>query len=189
MKTFVATLQSQTPMSQGRSYEREVPILPKEQKDEYEKRTWRNRLHVDKNGDVFVPPFAFKNCLDEAARFISKKIPGQGKSTYTKHFQAGVLVLEPLNLGIKADTVRGEWRFVPSDGVPGSGKRVHKCFPVIDSWKGDVVFHVLDETITLDVLREHLEQAGLFIGIGSFRPKNRGIWGRFEVLEVKEKQV
>lgn len=188
MRTYEVSFKSSTPMSQGRSYEREVPKQPKEGADDYEKRTWRNRLHINKNGEVLIPPFAFKNCLDESAKFLSKQIPGKGKATYTKHFQSGVLVLEPLNLGVKAEEVRGEWRFVPADGVPGSGKRVHKCFPVIDEWGGKVTFHVLDETITEDVLREHLEQAGLFIGVGSFRARNRGIWGRFEVVGIKEKK-
>lgn len=187
MRTAIAKLQSVSPLSQGRFFSIENPKLPKENHEEYEKRTWRDRLHSNEEGYVFLPPFAFKNCLDEAAKFIGKQIPGKGKSTYTKHFQAGVLVTDPLVLPIKKEEVDGEWRHVPSDGVPGSGKRVMKCFPVIKKWGGEVEFHVLDDTITLDVLQEHLEQAGQFIGVGSFRPRNRGIYGRFAVKNLKWK--
>jgi len=82
--------------------------------------------------------------------------------------------------------VQGEWRHVPADGQPGGPKRVLKCFPVINEWAGEVVFTVLDDIITLDVLKEHLDVAGQFIGVGSFRPANRGIYGRFVVDSVSE---
>ena len=78
-----------------------------------------------------------------------------------------------------------ETYFVPADGRRGSGKRVTKHFPVIQKWAGDVMFYVLDETITEDVFREHLEEAGRFIGIGRFRPRNNGFYGRFTVKSVK----
>jgi hypothetical protein len=139
---------------------------------------------------------AFKNCLSDAAKFLSLQVPGKGKSTYTKHIEAGVLVIEPLVLPIKKVEVVGQWQFVPADGKRGSGKRVEKCFPVIPSWSGDVQFFVLDETI-MDIFEkrdkrdvtvfEHvLSEAGKFVGIGVFRPRNNGFYGRFEVLKVKE---
>lgn len=74
---------------------------------------------------------------------------------------------------------------MPSDGVAGGGKRVDKCFPVIPQWQGTVTFYVLDETITEDVFRYHLEQAGSFVGIGRFRPRRGGFYGRFRVTDLK----
>lgn len=182
MKTAIVRLESITPYSQSRHYD--TPRLPKESALDYENRTWADRLHVDNDGNVFIPPMAFKNCLSEVARFMGKQIPGKGKSTYTKHFEAGVLVMEPLVLPIKKDEVPRETYFVPADGKRGSGKRVTKHFPVIQKWAGDVTFYVLDETITEDVFREHLEEAGKFIGIGRFRPRNNGFYGRFAVKAV-----
>ena len=35
--------------------------------------------------------------------------------------------------------------------------------------------------ITEEVFRYHLEQAGTFIGIGRFRPRNNGYYGRFKL--------
>lgn len=183
MKTAVATLRSVSPYSQSRHYTTEK--LPKELPKDYEARTWRDRLHSLDSGEVFIPPMSFKNCLSESAKFLSLQIPGKGKSTYTKHFEAGVLVTEALNLGVNRDQVKGEWLFVPADGVRGSGKRVEKCFPVIHEWGGDVVFHVLDETVTEDVFKHVLEQAGAFIGIGRFRPRNNGFYGRFKVEQIQ----
>lgn len=183
MKTAIATLRSISPYSQSRYHGTDK--LDKENARDYEKRTWRERLHVNEEDKVFIPPMAFKNCLSEAAKFLSIQIPGKGKATYTKHFEAGVLVTDALPLPISKDDVKGEWLFVPSDGKRGGGSRVEKCFPVIPEWSGDVTFYVLDETITKDVFESHLQQAGQFIGIGRFRPRNNGFYGRFEVEKVK----
>jgi len=183
MKTAIATLKSISPYSQSRYHDTEK--LAKEAADDYEKRTWRNRLHVDQDGMVFVPPMAFKNSLDEAAKYISMKIRGKGNSTYTKHFEAGVLVTEGLCLNIKPDDVDGEWLFMNADGNRGSGKRVKRCYPIIHQWEGEVVYIVGDETITKDVFHEHLVASGQFIGIGRFRPRNRGFYGRFTVENLK----
>ena len=189
MKTVVAKITSTSPISFSRYYAQEVPKEPRENDQDYEERTWRNRVHCRPDGTVYIPAFAFKNCLDNAAKYLSKQIPGKGKATYTKHFVSGVLVREPLVLKIKKDHVEGEWRHVPADGQPGGAKRVLKCFPVIQEWAGEVVITVLDDIITLDVMKEHLDVAGQFIGIGSFRPQNRGIYGRFVVDKISELKI
>jgi hypothetical protein len=179
MRTALCELESISPYSQSRYIE--AAKLAKERPDDYEARTWKERLHVNKDGFVFIPPMAFKNCLSAIAKYLSIQIPGKGKSTYTKHMESGVLITEPIVLPIKKDEVEGEWLFVPSDGKRGGGKRVKKCFPVIPEWKGDATFYILDDTITKDVFMQHLEEAGKFIGIGRFRPQSNGFYGRFRV--------
>ncbi len=176
-------LKSAGPYSQSKLIQSEKPR--DESHDNFEKRTWRERMHVDGSGMVFVPPMCFKNCLQEAAKYKGIQIPGKGKSNYTKHFEAGVGVYEPLSLGILASDVAGEWVHVPSDGRPGGTTRVMKCFPLILSWSGIVEFHVHDEIITKDVFKLHMEDAGKFIGIGRFRPRNRGYYGRFSVESIE----
>ena len=183
MKKVIATLKSCSPYSQSKHHS--TPKQDKESAKDYELRTWRNRLHTDKDGQVYIPPMAFKNCIAEAAKYLSIQIPGKGKSTYTKHIEAGVQVFDPVPLGIKAKDVQGELLFLPSDGKRGGGKRVDKMYPCIVDWQADVIFYVLDETVTKTVFIEHLDQAGKFIGIGRFRPRNNGFYGRFEVLKVE----
>lgn len=153
--------------------------------EEFERSCWRERLHRMPDGYVFIPPQAFKSSLDEAAKYKSTQIPGKGKATYTKHFLAGVLCLDPVVLPVKADDVQGEWLFVPADGKKGGPKRVMKCFPFIDQWEAVVEFTVFDDIIDEDVFQQHLEDAGRFIGIGRFRPRNGGFYGRFAVESVE----
>jgi hypothetical protein len=184
VKRYIATLKSTSPVSFSRYHS--APRLSGESDSDYEERTWRERLHSNSEGNVLIPLFAFKNALDAAAKYEGRKIPGRRNATYTKHVQSGVMVESAVVLPIKKKDVRGEWRFVPADGMPGGGRRVMKCFPVIPDWHGEVSFAVLDETVTRDILEEFLEIAGSFIGIGSFRPENRGIWGRFRLVSLKE---
>lgn len=185
MLTVIASLKSVSPYGQSRNYEMDVPKVEKESSKDREARTWRNRLHVTPEGNVFIPPMAFKNCISEAAKYLGMQIPGKGKSTYTKHFEAGVLSPEPVVLPIKASDVNGMWLFVPASGRRGDGKRVWKCFPIIPAWEAAVTFLVFDETITEEIFRYHLEQAGKFIGMGFFRPRNNGYFGRFSVDKLK----
>jgi hypothetical protein len=184
MKTYLAKITGISPYSQSRHHETEH--LDKEASDAYELRTWRERMHVDEHGEVFIPPMSLKNCLAEAAKFLSVPIKGKGTATYTKHFEAGIMVVDPIGLGIKGQDVPREALFVPSDGRRGGGKRVTRFFGRIDHWGGEVEIKVLDETITKDVLELHLREAGSLIGIGRFRPRNNGYYGRFRVESLEQ---
>ncbi len=182
MKIAECMLHSLSPYSQSRYYKTEK--LPKELPGDFEERTWRERCHVREDGHIIIPPMAFANSLKEAAKYLSLPIPGKARQTFTKHFEAGVLVTDPLVLVPTKDTVQGEWFFVPSDGRRGGGRRVEKCFPVIPEWAGQVNFFILDDIITKDAFTQVLETSGSLIGIGRFRPRNLGYYGRFKVGKV-----
>lgn len=187
MKVAIVSLKSISPYSQSRHHG--IVRDQKETFDDFEKRMWRDRLHADASGQVVIPPMALKNCLSEAAKFLSKKIPGKRNSTYTKHFEAGVLVMDPVPISngkpIMKANVEGEWLFLPADCKRGSGTRVMKCYPVIPEWHGKATFYILDETINKDAFEEHLKEAGSFIGLGRFRPRNNGFYGRFAIESLE----
>ncbi len=182
MKIAECQLESVSPYSQSRYYKTEK--LPKELPVDYEIRTWRDRCHVDKDDNIIIPPMAFVNSLKEAAKYLSISIPGKNKQTFTKHFEAGVLATDTVTLPIKKADVESEWLFVPSDGRRGGGSRVEKCFPLIREWKGMVAFFILDDIITEDVFKQVLDASGNLIGIGRFRPRNLGYYGRFKAKKV-----
>lgn len=155
--------------------------------DAFEDRTWRERTHRDERGMAFIPPQALKNCLSEAAKFLGESVPGKRGSTYTKHFESGILVVDPMPLGVKADEIPGERLFVPPSGKRGDGKRVWKTFPTLAKWKVHCVLYVLDPVLLdkPDKVKEYLGHAGKFIGLGRFRPRNNGFYGRFNVENFK----
>ena len=184
MKTVTAKIEGISPLQQGR-YHQAPPLNEKEGKDDYEKRTWIEKLHVDKDGNIFIPPMALKKSLETAAKYLSISIPGQGKAKYNKHFLSGVLVLDGMSLGVKKEDFYPMWVLGNARGQRGaSGARVPKCFPTINEWSGEVIFHLLDDIITEEVFERVLIEAGNFIGLGVFRPENGGYHGRFIVKKL-----
>ena len=181
MKTAVARMTSVSPYSQSKFYL--AKKNPKELDEDFEKRIWREHCHVVSVDDdhLVIPPMAFKNSLAESAKFLSIQIPGKGKATWTKHFEAGVMVTDGLVLPERKSTVEGEWLFLNADGKKGGGRRVLRCYPVIPKWAGEVTFYIVDDMITQDVFTDHLKQCGQLIGLGRFRPRNGGYYGRFRV--------
>lgn len=183
MKRAICTLVSASPYSQSKHHMTEK--LNKENNDDYEKRTWRERCNTTDDDNIFIPPMAFSNCIKEAAKHLAISIPGEGKAKYTKHFEAGILVTDGVVLPVKKQDVKGEWVFVPSDGRRGGTTRVSKCFPLITEWKGKVEFMILDDKITKEIFEKVLREAGMLIGIGRFRPRNWGYYGRFIVEAIQ----
>lgn len=181
MRIATCTLSSLSPYSQSRPHE--TPMLERERHDDYEERTWREKSHATPDGHVFIPPMAFKMAVDFAASMLSMK--RVGRSTYTKFFLSGVLVMDPLVLPFTKEDARRDRIYCNADGRRGSGTRVWRNFPTFDEWRGDVIFHVLADEITEKVFEPHLVQAGAFCGIGRFRPQNGGFYGRFQVEEIK----
>jgi hypothetical protein len=153
--------------------------------DTFEERTWRQRMHTNSEGLVSVPPMAIQHMLADCAKYCSDTVPGKGKATWTKHFDAGVSVVDmfPILPHITPDDVACERLFLPSDGVKGSGKRVMKCMPMIWPWgiKGEII--LLDPLLTAhpEQVETYLNHSGKFIGLGRFRPRNGGYYGRFNV--------
>lgn len=189
MKTVSFTMTGESPISFGRYIQSKKNTG--ESHDAFEQRTWKERCHIDKNGIVFIPAMAVKNMLADCAKFLSETVPGKGKATYTKHFEAGLMVVDSLPLGVHIDDVEGETLPVPSDGKKGGGSRVLKTFPIIRDWKARATVIVLDPLLIdkPDVIKRYAEHAGKFIGIGRWRPRNGGLNGRFSVSEFQVGEV
>lgn len=103
----------------------------------YEQRTWRERIHTDEDGNAFISPMALKNCLSDCARYLSESVPGKGKATFTKHFEAGCMVSDPLMLGVKTADINPERLFLPERTLRQSSAMtagVSYAVPNVISW-------------------------------------------------------
>lgn len=164
-----------------------------ESHEAYEKRTWRERMHVNAEGNVFIPACALKRTLENVAQYLSESVPGKGKATYTKHFKAGIMVIEDIVLEppVKAKDVEGVWMNVPSDGRRGGSKRVDRCFPVILQWRAHAEI-ILQDPLLIDApekVEEYLIHSGKFVGLMSMSPRNGGSFGRFSAENMKTKKT
>lgn len=190
IREFTVEVEGLSPLSFSRHYDKlSVPKMnDKESDNAYEIRTWRNRLHFNKEGECYVPPTCIKNSLVTTAQFLGLKIPGKGSNQYAKHFERGILVNDPVMLGVHRDKVPCETYFVPSDGKKGGSKRVLKNFPVIQPWKGIAKVMVIDDEIPNEIFARVFHEAGRFNGWGRFRPQTGGFYGRFicKSIDVEE---
>lgn len=178
-------IESASPMFFG------APVFEKKNSDEtheqFEERCWKQKVRQEENGQVYIPPFAVKNALESEGSRLGMKLTG--KATYTKLFRQGVMITQNVLLyradgkPLTIEDVKPLPMFVPSDGKRGSGKRVMRVFPQVQSWRATVEITVFDQRLTEDVVRAHLTEAGLFIGFGSMRVENGGVAGRFAVVE------
>jgi len=187
-KTCTATLTGIAPLQFGKPVTSEK--IQGEKPDDYEKRTWRERVHVNAEGWAFIPPMALKNGLEATAKYLAETIPGKGKATYTKHFKAGVMVIEPLVLNVKAKDIEPTRLFVPSDGKKGGGTRVYRLFPIVrEGWVTTCSIMVMDPILLSGgdnndpcyKVREYLKHMATFNGLGSFAPRVGGYYGRYVV--------
>jgi len=186
MKIANVTMTSVTPYSQNRYHETDK--LKGESAGEYEERTWKQRAHVNGNGkSIIIPAQQLKNCLCDAAKYLSMQIEGKGKQTYTKYFQTGILVDGDVSLNITTDDVKCEKVFMQ---MPTPGKsRVNKFFPIIQKWSGTAKFLLLEDAIPKDIFETHIKKAGIAVGIGRFRIRLGGNYGRFKVDKIKWEEV
>jgi hypothetical protein len=176
-----------TPLSFGKHHN--APYLNNENVLAYEMRTYREKLHVNSDGQIFVPGMMMKKSVDAACKRSGTKIKGRGTSTYTKRFEAGVIPngnfpITRNGIPILKEDVPGEELFVPSDGKRGGGNRVTKWFPIVEQWECSGEFIVWDNLIDPDIFKKTLKEAGFFIGLGRWRPMNAGLYGKFVVTDV-----
>lgn len=179
------TLQGITPLSHSRQHDE--PKLDGENHDAYDARTWRSKLNVatrDGKRTVIIPAHGMHQAIIAAAKYSKRQIPGQGKATWTAKFTAGIALLDDPALNIDPETVASVTISANADGIRGSGKRVLRRFPVIPEWQTTFDVYVLDPIITEAVFREMVEIAGMFVGIGRFRPEKGGTNGRFKIAAL-----
>lgn len=184
MKTYTARLIGISPL--GFSAPIRTEKEPNETHDQYDRRCARERIRTDADGQAIIPPNAVHLMLIDAARYLCRSVPGKKGATYKRYFEAAIIIADPIELGVRADDIPLMPLYVPADGKPGGNKRVWRNFPYLERWKGTALINVIDDTITGEVLREHLEQAGQIVGLGFYRPARRGHWGRFRVEAFKE---
>jgi len=181
------TLLGTAPLSQ--SHQHGEPFMEGESHDDYDARTWRSKLNVevvDGKPSVVIPAFGMQTAIVAAAKYQSRKIPGEGSKTWTAKFTSGISVVGPVSLNVDPASVRSIIISANADGRRGGGKRVPRRLPQIPpGWKTTFDVLVLDPIITEEVFRETLEAAGLFIGVGQFRPHNGGTNGRFIIEKLE----
>lgn len=134
-------------------------------------------LHAYKNnkGKFIQPSEMIEAAMTKAA--VNFKM--EGKKSYKDVINGGILV-EPIEIIHKNQKFVIDARWGKNPSTRGA---IWVVRPRIDEWELDFTINLLqDERVSEEVLRQILEYAGLYVGIGAWRPK----YGRFEVIKFEE---
>jgi len=131
-------------------------------------------LYRDTEGRICTPSEHILMSMAGAA--TNFKIPGKGKKTFKDAIKSGVLIDPEMIPHLKPDYK------VDIRAVVISRSRIPRARPRFDEWELEFTVTVLDERITGPVLKSILQEAGMFKGIGDYRPR----YGLFEVIEFEK---
>jgi len=131
-------------------------------------------LYKDEKSNIVVPARVIKACIRSASRNYKAK---QRKMTYAGYIRAGIDI-EPENIPL----IHNGWKpFVTLVRVQGS--RILRARPRFDVWA--LEFKLINKDpnmINMDTLRQILEDAGKYYGIGDYRPE----FGLFKVVKFEK---
>jgi len=144
-----------------------------------------SRLHLLADGTPHITPYLWA-ALVNAGRFI--RYDGKRQiSTATASVLGGLLSIEepviPLMSGSNGHvaTWEPEMRGARSDsGV------VVKILPRFDDWGASFTFRINGQMVHPQRIRDLVDMAGSFIGLGPLRPQKKGFFGKFNVDKWEE---
>ncbi len=183
MKKFHVKIKGIAPLLQARhlSPDEEQTMLSRESsrkakvKDLTDKEQFEMHAYKNKTGKFIQP----SEMIEAAMTKSGTNFKLEGKKTYKDLMKTGILVEE-------TEIVHKNQKFV-LDARWGRNKNtggaVWVVRPRVDDWELEFTLDLLqDERCEGDMLKEILNYAGLYVGIGAWRPK----FGRFEIVEWKE---
>jgi len=135
--------------------------------EEAEKKVYRNN-----DGKCFVPTKNFKAAMTKAGSDFTMS----GRKKYKEYIKSGIFfeseeaMLEPSEYIIHEEPVNIQ------------GAMVLSWRPKFVDWKATFAMMITDDMLDKNVVKEILEAAGAYKGVGSYRPE----YGRFKVDKFEE---
>lgn len=150
---------------------------------EQEKQLFENHRYWEKSIGYYQPSTQIKKALILAAH--KWKVPGEGQAKFSKYVGSAIFI-EPERLIHKVKTgfrAIGHWTTNKAGRVE---TQVWCVKPQIDKWELEFdITSTMPEKITDANLKEFIEYAGLYMGIGTDRPERGKGFGRFELKSFK----
>jgi hypothetical protein len=188
MKKYTVTLSGLTPYMQHRMDDTKLEEWEKNRKGIIERPevsqtdALRAEYHCYRNADgqCFMPAEHFRQSFINAGAFVKSKVGNARKSM--KNVVAAMFMVSPEEITIP-DYDQIDKRSAVNKNVKA---RIISIRPKWSNWKITFTLLVDNDTITEATIKEIINYAGAYVGIGSYRPTNNGYFGRFELIELKE---
>ena len=139
----------------------------------------RAEYHCYRNstGKCFIPSDQLRGSFINAGSAVKAKVGGRSKSM--KQVVAAMFMVTPDHIELP-DYDSIDKRSAVNKNVKA---RVMVIRPKWSTWEAEFVLKVMNDTITKETITQIIEHAGNYVGIGSFRPTNNGMFGRFELKD------
>lgn len=129
------------------------------------------RLIKDKDGNICQKAIHFEASMIKSAT----EFKFQGNKTYKDLFKAGVFV-EPLFI----PHLLNKWE-IDKQKVRIGSAGIMRARPRFDEWELEFQIRCMDDRIEFLVLKQVLENAGMYIGVGDYRPR----YGLFDITKFE----
>lgn len=129
----------------------------------------KKKLHLNEEGKVVQPAESIQKTLENAAVFF----PYKGKKSYKPLIQGGITILPAL-----IEHIHQNWKVDESVVTDDTAKFVAR--PRLDEWELSFSINIGQPDIEPSTLKEIMEYAGKFVGLGSRRKAG---YGKFEIKE------
>jgi len=132
-----------------------------------------------KNNKCYIPAEHLRGSMIIAGTYVKGKVGAQTKSM--KSTVAAMFAIDKEKIYLpNYDEI--DKRSAVNKNVKA---RIIVIRPKWTDWEVEFVLNVDNDTLTSETVEKIITYAGQYVGIGSFRPINNGMFGRFEVKEFK----
>ncbi len=182
VKTFNVNVKGLVPLLQARHLTpteeeelRGIKESKQKKKDTTDKEQFEMHAYKNASGKFYQPSEMIEAAMAKAA--VNFKM--EGKKSYKDVIKGGIIV-NPIEIIHKNQKFEIDGRWGKNPNTRGA---VWVVRPIIQEWELSFNIDLLqDERVSDKTLKEILAYAGLYVGIGAWRPK----FGRFEVTSFKE---
>lgn len=175
MKTINLTIKGITPLLYNRFRDVEIEGRSKKRTGSPIEADVRDKLYLLDN-KPYIPSVYFWSSLVEAGKQF--KITGKGKSTYSK------IIASTVEITPEAIMNDHPWEIFRIAAVnPMTKGRMMTSRPRMEKWGCEFSIILNDDSIDEITIKEILEYAGKYVGIGDWRPQTKGVFGKYTVTK------
>lgn len=127
----------------------------------------------------FMPSDHLRMSMIEAGKMVKGKVGGATKSM--SNVVAAMFMVTPEQIFLPGWT-RYDKRSAVNRNIKG---RVIVIRPRWDKWSVEFTLSVDEDSIQQEMVERIITYAGKYIGIGSYRPQNKGHFGRFSLTSIE----
>jgi hypothetical protein len=184
MKKYNVTIRGVTPYMQHRMDDTKLEEWEKNRKfiverDDVAKEDLERAIFHSYSDDkgFYMPGEHLRGALINGAKSQKSKVGGATRSM--KSVVAGMFFVSPDKIRcLNKDEMVIDKRSAVNKNIKA---RVISIRPKWEEWTSTFEIWVDNDTITDATVRQILENAGRYVGIGSFTPMHNGMFGRFEI--------